>query len=243
MASENCVKDLVTILAYHFWTDDGFAEAFAKVAHAFEETWRHCGELKSVVVVNKTAPCVERFAAEHRNVEIQVEPSLVPGKIETMSADCNGRLYPRFTTPNVLIIQNDGYPLRGGLEAFVGKYDFIGAPYVRNIWWKNLVADALGMWCSNGGFSLRSRRICEAAAKAWEKKWKHRHPCEKTVEDLFYTQTLPLSSLGYRLRYRVANNREALKFSYDAIVEQHPKSLPFGFHRMESLEKLKEAGL
>ena len=236
------MKDKVTVLAYHFWNDEGFEAAFARVAHAFEETWRHCGELKSVLVVNKTAPCVERFAVAHRNIEVQVEPSLVPGRIETMSADCNGSLYTRFTTPYVLIIQNDGYPLRGGLEEFIGKYDFIGAPYVRDVCWKNLIAGALGMWCSNGGFSLRSRRICEAAAKAWERKWKYRHPCAKTVEDLFYTETLPLRLLGYRLKYRIANNREALKFSYDAIVEQHPKSLPFGFHRMVSLGKLRGAG-
>ena len=233
----------VTVLAYHFWEEEGYAEAFAKVAHAFEETWKHCGELKSVIVVNQAADCVREFAARHSNVEVQVEPSLVPGKIETMSADCNSKLYSRFTTPYVLIIQADGYPLRPGLEEFVGKYDFIGAPYIRNVWWKNLIAGILGMWCSNGGFSLRSKRICEAAARAWASKWQYKHPCQKTVEDLFYTQTLPLTSLAYRFKFKLANNREALRFSYDPIVEHHPQVPPFGFHREKPRTKKYELAI
>ena len=115
------LENEVTVLAYHFWDDQGYDAAFGRLALAVRETWRHCGQLRTVLVVNKTRPCIEAFAAENREVEVQVEPSLVPGDINSMSADCNSRLWTRFSTPYVLVIQADGYPLRGGLEEFVGK--------------------------------------------------------------------------------------------------------------------------
>ena len=242
MKERKDLQSTVTVLAYHFWGCDGYDAAFAKVEHAFRETWRHCGRLKSVLVVNETAPCVEQFAAENDNVEVQVEPSLVPGKIFTMSADMNGKLYSRFETPYVLIIQNDGYPLRAGLEEFVGKYDFIGAPYVRISWWRNMICRALGYWMSNGGFSLRSKRICEMAASYWP-GYARFHPSDKTVEDLYYTKTLPLGHPGYRFKYKIAPNTAAIRFSYDALVPQPVKEMPFGFHRAKTLEALNERNL
>lgn len=239
MKEHKDLQSAVTVLAYHFWGRDGYDDAFSKVEHAFRETWRHCGRLKSVLVVNETAPCVERFAAENDNVEVQFEPSLVPGKIFTMSADMNGKLYSRFGTPYVLIIQNDGYPLRPGLEEFVGKYDFIGAPYVRISWWRDLICRVLGYWMSNGGFSLRSRRICEAAACFWS-RYARFHPSDSTVEDLYYTKTLPLRHPSYRFKYKIAPNTAAIRFSYDALVPQPVKELPFGFHRAKTFEVLNE---
>lgn len=221
----------VTVLAYHFWKPDGYEAAFAKVKHAIEETWRHCGFLKTVIVVNERHACVTEFEESHPNVEIQVEPSLVPGDIHTMSVDCNSRLYKRFSTPYVLIVQNDGYPLRSGLEEFVGRYDFIGAPYVRDVWWKNLICRIFNRWTQNGGFSLRSRRICEAAAKYWNEKYSKLGPCVNSSEDIYYTQFLPVHERAYRKSFRLATNRESLRFSWDPIVPVPcPRTQPFGFH-------------
>ena len=241
MKKNEDLQSSVTVLAYHFWGRDGYEEAFSKVEHAFRETWRHCGRLKSVLVVNETAPCIERFADENDNVEVQVEPSLVPGKIFTMSADMNGKLYTRFTTPYVLVIQGDGYPLRPGLEEFVGKYDFIGAPYVGLQWWKQLVAGITNYHVQNGGFSLRSRAICEAAAKYWNEKYHVLGDCKAASEDIFYTSTLVRKEWRYRRAFRFATSRESLRFSWDAIVPiPMPKTLPFGFHRDNSLTALNE---
>ena len=229
----------VTVLAYHFWEKSGYEDAFAKIRHAFEETWRHCGRLKSVLVVNGIAPCVERFVAENENVEVQVEPSLVPGKIFTMSADMNGRLWKRFQTPFVLIVQSDGFPLRPGLDDFIGKYDFIGAPYIRNTWWKQLVARVLNCHVQNGGFSLRSRAVCEAAAHFWNSKYAALGEFADSSEDLFYTKFLPLHERSYRRRFRLGHYKESLLFSYDAIVPvETPAALPFGFHGEEAFNKL-----
>ena len=230
--------DQVTVLAYFFCTQDQAASSFPALEHAVRETWRHCGLLKTVFVANEAHACLRVFAAHNPNVEIQVEPLLVPGDIHSMSVDCNARLYRRFATPYVLIVQNDGYPLRSGLEEFVGKYDFIGAPYVRDVWWKNMICRLLNCWVQNGGFSLRSKRICEAASRYWEKY------CEtiskaQAAEDLFYTQYLPLHERKYRRSFRLATNRESLLFSWDALVPIPPPSaLPFGFHRTGSLRML-----
>jgi hypothetical protein len=220
-----------TILAYHFWNEEGYEKAFAGVRLAIEETWKHCGLLKTVLVVNEAHKCVEVFAAEHQNVEIQVEPSLIPGNIHTMSVDCNSKLYKRFSTPYVLIVQNDGHPLRSGLDEFVGRYDFIGAPYVRDSWWKNKICAHLNSWTQNGGFSLRSRRICEAAAKSWNEKYHTLGECTNSSEDIFYTQFLPRHEKSYRRAFRLATNKESLRFSWDGIVPiPPPKELPFGYH-------------
>lgn len=236
------MTDKVTVLAYYFRSKDEYASGFLPLEHALRETWRHCGHLKTVIVSNERWPPVSAFAAENINVEIQVEPSLIPGRIQSMSNDCNGKLYSRFSTPYVLIVQDDGYPLRSGLGEFVGKYDFIGAPYIRDAWWKNLICDCFGYWVQNGGFSLRSKRICEEAARLWNEKYSRilkESPC--AAEDLFYTQFLPLHERSYRRSFRLATNRESLMFSWDAIVPiPQPKKLPFGFHRAMSLARLNE---
>ncbi len=231
--------DEVTVLAYHFWDEARYESEFARLAHSFEETWRFCGELESVIVANKVEKCLEDFAAAHRNLKIQVEPSLVPGRIFTMSADMNGKLYTRFNTPYVLIIQNDGYPLRSGLEEFVGKWDFIGAPYIGLQWWKRLVAGLANYHVQNGGFSLRSREICEAAAKLWNEKYRKLGDCTAASEDIFYTSTLVRREPAYRRKFRFATSRESLEFSWDASVPvPMPSKLPFGFHCDKSLAAL-----
>lgn len=64
-------------------------------------------------------------------------------------------LYKYFETPFVLVVQHDGYCLSGEswMDEFY-EYDFIGAPWIyehnRNV--------------GNGGFSLRSKRLCEIIA-------------------------------------------------------------------------------
>ena len=229
----------VTVLAYHFWNNEGCESAFARVECAIRETWLCCGMMKTVLVVNAMHSCVERFAAAFPDVEVQVEPTLVPGNIFTMSADMNGRLYERFSTPYGLIVQNDGFPLRSGLDEFIGKWDFIGAPYVRPIWWKQLVCRVMNCWVQNGGFSLRSHDICEQAAFYWNRKYSSLGDCIKASEDMFYTQFLPLHERDYRRRFLLAPFSDSISFSYDATVPiASPTARPFGFHGEKAFERL-----
>lgn len=229
----------VTVLAYFFWNDDGAPEAFGKIAYALEQTWRWCGHLRSVLVVNKRHECVERFGAEHDDVTVQVEPTLQPGSLYSMSVDCISRLHSRFETDYVLIVQDDGYPLRAGLEEFVGMWDFVGAPHVRNRWYLHLASRLLGFHPMNGGFSLRSKLCCEAAARLWTEKYHVLGDCPDTCEDWFYTGYLPKHEPSYKRQMRFPDVRTALRFSYEYLGQKYSiRGIPLGFHREKALEQL-----
>ncbi len=225
----------VALLAYHFWDVSEYEKNWTYLECAIRETWMHCGMLKTILVTNRAGCCAVKFAETFPCVDIQVEPSLHPGDIFTMSSDCNGKLTTRFTTEYVLIVQNDGFPLRTGLDEFIGKYDFVGAPYVRPRIVPQILARLSGCWAMNGGFSLRSHELCDFAAYFWNRKYNNLGDCKAASEDIFYTQTLPLREPSFRRRFRLPTTRKALAFSWDTIVPiQMPAALPFGFHRDDS---------
>lgn len=232
--------DKVTVVAYIF-PADAQSNDFDYLECSILQTWSVLGKLTTILIANRHFEKLDAFVRLYPEVEVQIEPSLSPGKIETMSADCCARLYKRFSTDYCLIVQDDGFPLQDTLGDFLGKYDYLGAPYVRISWWRNLICHIFGYWMSNGGFSLRSKRICEAAAKYWQKYGKF-HPSEMTVDDLYYTKTLPLKHLSYRFKCRIAPNKVAIRFSYDALVAQPIAEVPFGIHRGITFEEMIKKG-
>lgn len=236
--------DSLTVLAYCWGMDAGRPDTqFYRVESAFRETWLRCGMMKSVIVTDRPTDEMTAFAALFPSVEIQIEPSLVPGDLHSMSADCDGRLVERFDTPYLMIVQDDGFPLRSGVEEFLGRWDFIGAPYVRDLFLPRLAARLMNHWTMNGGFSIRSHRICERAAMHWKRKF---HACgnrRTVVEDTYYTATLIRHSAAYRREMRLADNRTAIRFSWDCLVPHAVESLPFGFHRAETFERFVATGL
>lgn len=222
----------VTALAYHFWDDARFDRQFDFVESAIYETWRRCGKLKTCLVVNKTTPRIEAFAERHGNeVEVRVNSALVPGNLVSMSLDCNAQLHRYFDTEYVLIIQNDGFPLREGLGAFLGICDYVGAPFVR----KTVCNRLFGLWprfaVGNGGFSLRTKNICEQASYYWKKRY-HRLPQDSRFvqEDVYYCFVLPLLEPAFRKQMRFAPVDVAERFSYDRLYGEGVAALPFGFH-------------
>lgn len=226
------LTDQVTILVYTFPVPGEEQEMFRRIAQSIEQTWKYCGRLKTVIVANSRFAEVEEFVSRYANIELQMEPSLVPGNIRTMSLDCIKNLYKRFDTPYVLIIQDDGYPIRSGLDEFVGKWDFIGAPTVRD--GRRRIMNALGFPCLNGGFSLRSKRICRRAAEAWNRWWRFFiSPSSRFfAEDTFYTLTACLG-LCYRRGLKFAPEQEAFRFAYDSLggLVVRPRDVePFGIH-------------
>lgn len=226
------MTDKVTILIYTFPEKGYESRAFSKIVSSIERTWENVGKLKTVIVASHHFADVDNFASQHSNVELQIEPSLVYGSITTMSMDCIKRLYTRFSTPYVLIIQDDGYPVRPGLEQFVGKWDFIGAPSVRD--GRRRLMNLLGFPCLNGGFSLRSRRICIRAANAWNRWWRFfLNPKSRFFfEDTFYTMTACLG-WSYRHGLKFAEEKDAFRFAYDSLkgLITKPDGIePFGIH-------------
>ena len=229
----------VTVLSYFYRSNADIVESFSYLECAIYETWRHCGIMKTVIVTNENSSSVKEFADKWVDaVEIQVEPNLVPGSLDPMSIDCNSKLYQRFNTKYVLIVQDDGFPLRSGLEDFIGKADYFGSPFRRRTW-KGMLASSLFRHCpANGGFSLRTRKICELAAKYWNRFYRDRKFTAEQVEDIFYTDTLPRRFWKYRLAVKMANPRLAAQFSYDGCVPENIIDSPFGFHSARAFAEL-----
>ena len=160
-----------------------------------------------------------------------------------MSVDCNSKLWQRFSTPYVLIVQDDGFPLRGGLEQFIGKYDFVGSPFRRRSLLGRIASATLRHCPANGGFSLRTKKICTYAAKLWRQHYAD-HPFEpEQVEDIFYTDTLPKRFLSYRLLTRMADPVTASDFCYDGCLPENIVDNPFGFHSARAFNTLFNNGI
>ncbi len=236
----------VTLLAYHFWDEARQDAQFERVEGAVLESWRHCGRLRTCLVLNRVTRHIERFAERHSPwVTLRESPCLVPGDVPSMSVDCNANLHRYFDTEHVLVIQNDGFPLRPGLEAFLGTCDYVGAPFVRRTTGNRL----LGLWprfaVGNGGFSLRTRRICEQAAYYWGRRYCRllRHDSRFAREDAYYCFVLPLLERAYRRSMRFAPWEEAARFSYDSLYGGDVAALPFGFHGQGAFRTFVERGL
>lgn len=222
----------VTCLMYFFGNAKYVEESWWKSEGALLETWRHCGMLRSVIVTNERHPVLLSFAKRYLNVSVQIEPLLVPGDLDTMSVDCISRLFERFDTKYVLIVQEDGFPLRSGLDAFTDSgYDFFGAPDCRADVIPDLLTRLLNYCPSNGGFSLRTKRMCRLAANLWHDRYEGlSFDPDVMCEDAFYTKTLPLAGLKYWFSRRQAPSILSDRFSYGAVFPLTAKMMPFGFH-------------
>ena len=228
----------VTVLAYFFRDAASYDAKFVHLAGAILETWRHCGRMKTVVVTNRIGDALAKFAARYPWVEVQVEPSLVPGDIDSMSRDCLARLGERFTTDYVLIVQNDGFPMRGGLAEFVAQgYDYIGAPFVR--WISCLDWYPYRYNVGNGGFSLRSRWLCQDVGRIY-RRWFRRWPFWPRIfgDDNFYCRFLRCFWPGFNRRFRFAPPDVAGRFSIECNAAFWPTvGKPLGFHGMAGWER------
>ena len=190
--------------------------------------------MKTIIVSHAVTPPVAEFANRFPGlVEIQVEPTLrsrPPGDIDSMSMDCNIRLHTRFSTKEVLIVQDDGFPVRSLLDRFTGRFDFIGAPMRRPYWYVQVLGRILRDWPCNGGFSLRSHKMCRLVSEIWEKKYSGMTFSADQTEDIFYTQTLPRSSFRFRWSVHVAESKPASHFAFDGCIPFSPPADVFGFH-------------
>lgn len=234
--------DKVTLVAYTFPRD---AADFDFIEFAIRQSWHCLGMLKVVIVADRETDFIKRFADTYpHDVDVQQEATLVPGSIASMSHDCVTKLHTRFTTPYCLIIQDDGFPIRDNLYEFLGKYDYIGSPVVRDTPLQHLV-DIFRIECLNGGFSLRSRKICQEAANQWNRYWRHvLRPGDRLhIEDVFYTKTACLNPF-YRFRNRIASCKDARRFSmpdFDGVVDiRNCRRKPFGVHGPTAVFQLHE---
>ena len=231
LRSERFIKSRmanVTVLAYLFGDEHYMNTNFHAIECAFLCTWKCWGLLPSVLVVNRTTDVIKRFCLKH-GVEVQIEPSLTSGS-RVLCIDCIKKLHTRFKTEYVVIIQTDGMPVNPGVERFLGKFDYVGAPWSGHIHRTDFFPyPRYGV--GNGGFCLRSRRICEQAAKAYNVFWRHLPYSWLLGDDVFYCKTMPFLSRYWRKNFRYANRKEALQFSVEHIPpDMKMDMMPIGFH-------------
>lgn len=247
--------DRVTLIIYFFMPTE---DTFDLFEFSILQTWKVVGMLPTKIVVNQRWPAVERFEGAYKEcVEVQVESSLVTGDVRTMSSDCIERLWTRFQTDYCLVVQDDGFPIdvvrddsgriqNATLGDFIGKYDYVGGPSVRDVpaqYWVDLTRCV----CMNGGLSLRSRRICRDVARQW-RFWRKfvRIDSPMYSEDAIYSHVCCRNPL-YRLRNRFASSKTARRFSlpdFDGVVDIRRSSIvPFGVHGPTAIWQMSQRGI
>ena len=218
----------VTVIAYYFRAAEDFDSGFWRTEFAFLKTFQTQGLMPAVLVVNRNSPTIEHFCEKY-SISIQIAENLVPGKLKTLALDLVANLHTRFNTPYVLTIQDDGFPLRSGLGELVGEWDFVGAPWVHHNTYYDLYPRK---YCvGNGGFSLRSKKLCEVSSRTY-KKWFSHLPYWWYVagDDTFYCKTLRFWFRSAVRDMKWPAPEDAATFSIEHDNESLPSSPPLGFH-------------
>ena len=229
----------VTALTHHIYRDPALFDAsFDQVKCAFLMTRLTCGAVPCVLVVNRLTPEVESFCGRW-DITIDYDASL-PGGIPCLSRDYIERLHERFETEYVLAIHGDGFALRSGLEAFVGPYDYIGAPWRPSSWYTRLAFPHPRFSVGNGGFSLRSRRLCERASWYFRRKYRLIPYCYALVDDVFYCRVLPRFEPAVRRIMTYAPPEVAGRFSFEAYDAYYPRDgeMPLGLHTVNGFNRV-----
>lgn len=233
------IKD-VTALAYHYRrTPEELDASFWITEFAFLQTFKTQGVMPSVLVVNQPTKLTTDFCSKY-SIELQIAENLIPGKdIRSLCIDLVENLHARFKTPYVLTIQDDGFPLRSGLEEFVGKWDYVGAPWVHHSNYFDLYPYK---YCvGNGGFSLRSKHLCEVASHVYKKFFKHVPYWWYILgDDTFYCKTLRFWFRKYMHGLNWPTLKEASCFSIENNIDMLPASPPVGFHSVGFIAYMKK---
>ena len=154
----------ITLLIHSFHPNE---EMFYVNEFPILHTWKMLGSLPVVIITDKETIQMSNFRMRYpKDVSIRISPDLKRGDVLSLSRDCLNNLYKYFDTSYCLIIQDDGFPIRDNLDDFLGKWDYIGAPCVRDLP-RQYIADLLLKDCLNGGFSLRTHKMCEDTCHAW----------------------------------------------------------------------------
>ena len=236
----------VTLLSPWLWSDERFDTLLDSLLAAILMGWRFCGRLPVVLMVNRVTPALQKMSDEW-GIRLQVEPHIKGGggNARELNRDAILNLSRRFETEYVLSFQNHAFPIREGLLDFLGKYDYVGAPWVfgKDDWITRFL-----LWhrydVGNGAFSLRSRGLCETVAWYYRRKYKLLPHCYLVNDDYFIGKTLPSFEKRYRETMRVASPEVAAAFALEDNVELHEaiQARPFGFHGPAAFKVLQSEG-
>jgi hypothetical protein len=236
----------VTLLTPWLWSDERFDSLLDSLLAAVLMAWRFCGRLPVVLLVNRVTPALQKMSEEW-GIRLLVEPHLRGGggNGRDLNRDAILNLASRFDTEYVLTFQNHAFPIREGLADFLGKYDYIGAPWVfgKDDWITRFLLRHRGD-VGNGAFTLRSRQLCETVAWYYRRKYKWLPHCYLVIDDYFIGKTLPSFEKRYREAIRIASPEVAATFALEDNVALHESihASPFGFHGPAAFAYLQREG-
>ncbi len=236
----------VTLFTPWLWMDERFDLLLDSLLASILMTWRVCGKLPVNLLVNRVTPSLSAMA-DKWGLALQVEPNIKGGggNVRDLNCDSLSNLGKRFDTEYVLTFQNHAFPIREGLNTFIGKYDYIGAPWAfgKDDWITRFLLRYRGH-VGNGAFAIRSRRLCETIAWYYCRKYKYLPYCYLMNDDYFIGKTLLSFESQYRKTIRIAPPEVAATFSLEDNVVLHEsiKARPFGFHGAVAFARLQKEG-
>lgn len=135
-------------------------------------------------------------------------------------------LYKYFNTSHCLTVQDHAYILYPELwdDSWL-EYDYIGAPWLIS---QNAYIANTGerVRVGNGGFSLRSKKLCELPSKMdWELRQEQGFYNEDGNICCYWRKEMLENGIKY------ASIDVASKFSYENLMKENYSIKPFGFHR------------
>ena len=222
----------VTLLIHSFQPKE---EMFYVNEFPILHTWKMLGSLPVVIVTDQETSQMSSFRNRFpSDVSIRTSLDLKRGDVLSLSRDCLMNMDKYFSTPYCLIIQDDGFPIRDNLDEFLGKWDYVGAPCVRDLP-RQYIADLLLKNCLNGGFCLRSHSLCAATTRSWHAWGSRAHEIFgwTILEDWFYSIFSRYNPI-HRFRFRFPWASQARRFSFmdlmGAMDVKGLKVVPFGLH-------------
>lgn len=236
----------VTLLTNWLWMDERFDTRLDGLLAAILMTWKHCGRLPVTLIVNRITPKLKTLADEW-GIHLMLKPDFKGGGGNSKDLNRNTILHLAewFDTEYVLTFQDHAFPLRGGLEEFLDKWDYIGAPWPFDAddWITRLILPRRGH-VGNGAFTLRSRNLCERVAYYYQKHFRLLPHCYLFNDDYFIGKTLPSWERGYRKDVRIAPPGVAARFALEnnRQLQDEIDVLPFGFHGPDAFTYLVDKG-
>lgn len=238
--------DRVTLFSNWLWADERFDSRLDGLLGAILTTWSHIGRMPVRLLVNRTTPKLEKVAGDW-GIELLLRPEFKGGSgaAKDLNRNVICHLADWVDTEYILTIQDHAFPLRAGLEEFIGEWDYVGAPWEdTDDWITRLLLPRRGL-VGNGAFTLRSRNLCDRAAYYFKKHFRFLPHCYLVIDDYFIGKTLPSWERNFRKEVRIADPVTAAKFALEnnRKLQDDFGRLPFGFHGPDAFAYLKENGL